>query len=380
MLKYRRSTHSPEKLNAAGAVKLGTNTNVFELPTDNPIEEIVLTVCFTVGTALTLLGVDNILNIAKRIQVLTNNGKTTPRWDTSGIGALELVANEGMNLDRATLEALRISQLATVAAGANIRVSYRLPMVHPGVVEPLRTRMLYPVHTHKEVPRLVVDFSSLAEMASAGTITAMVASVQVIAKVMPAEVTAAVMNRGGFIDADVVESSVNFGVGAIQEARIPIQLTGSYTGLLLRLYKGGATISRDVIDEVTTPGAETIWSLITNLETLSQFRMRELQTENDWTKTANVLSLTTSPGFGGVVAANTSFVPSGSVMLDFLSLGLDARELGSVLDVNPQALATPTTKMELVGKPANTVTNGHTVFVIGRRLYGDLAEFKKLAI
>lgn len=380
MLPIRRFTYTPEKFNAAAAAKLGSVGNVWELPSDNPIEEIRVTCCLTVNAQLTTVQPDSILNLCKRIQVVSNNGKTIPRWDTSGIGALEFVSQQGLNLDRSTLEAIRLSQGATIAASSQIRLTYRLPMVHPLVEEPLRTRMLFPVHTHAQDAKLILDFAALAEFASAGSVTAMVVTVQVVTKQMPQEITQAILAKGGFIEQDVIETAYNLGVGVSGDVALALPLTGSYTGCLFRMYKGGATITRDVIDENTTFGGETIWRLETNQETRSQWRWRELQVANDESKVANVLSQTSSPGFGGVVAANTFFLPSSSVYLDFLSDGMEARELGSVLDVNPQALATPTSKMEVKGRVSNTATNGHVVNIIGHRLFGDLSSWKKFDV
>lgn len=380
MLPIRRFSYTPEKFNAAAAAKLGTVGNVFELPSDNPIEEIRVTCCLTVNAQLTLTGVDNILNLLKRIQVVTNNGKTVPRWDTTGIGALEYVSQVGLNLDKPTLEAIRQSMGATIAASSQIRMTYRLPMVHPLVEEPLRTRMLLPVHTHAQDAKLILDISSLAEMASAGSVTALVITVQVVSKKMPVDVTQAILSKGGFIEQDTIETANNIGVGVSGDVAIALGLTGSYTGVLFRHYKGGAAYTRDVPDETTTFGGETLWKLETNQETLMQWRWRELQAANDESKTHNVLSQTSSPSFGGAVAANTFFVPASSVFLDFLSDGLEARELGSVLDCNPAALATPSSKMEFKGRVANTATNGHVINVVGHRLFGDLSAWKKLSV
>ena len=164
-------------------------------------------------------------------------------------------------------------------------------------------------------------------------------------------------------------------MGVSGEQRISIPAPGSYLNLNLRSYKGGASITRDVLDAVTTLGSETKWILTSGGVTEQEFRFKHIQTANEFSRPTNALSNTSSPVIGGAVATNTAYRPAASIMLDFMGDGLnDANELGSALDLNlPQRSGL---KMELVGSVASAATNGHVLYIGGHRLYGDLSRWQ----
>jgi hypothetical protein len=190
--------------------------------------------------------------------------------------------------------------------------------------------------------------------------------------------TSAIQKAGGFINFDLLERSYNVGVGVSGQQRFPISTPGSYAGLLMRTYKGGASVTRDVIDQVVTAGSETLWDIESGGVIQRQWRMRTVQTINDWSRVANSSNQTYSPNFAGAVAGSTSFQPASSIYLDFLGDGIggDANELGSVLDCN-----LPTKSgllMELVGSVASAATNGHVIYLMGHRWYGDLSKWQAI--
>lgn len=374
MLKKRNQFFNPPTMQ--GITVQGT-PQTFEIPNTQPIEEITVLVSGTVGgTALTLTGVDNILSLVKRIVLSVNDGvQPRSQVDFSGVGLLEYASQVGLNLDRSTLETVRLSKGATVAANMGFRIGYRIPIVHPMVTEPLRTRMLLPCHTWAQAPQLRLEFANAAEMYSAGALTGLTVEVIVKYRVMPADLTKSIIGGGGFIPSDLIETPYTIATGVGGEQRFPIVTPGQYMNAMIRTYLGGATVTRDVIDQVTTVGSESRWRIESGLAVLTEFRMKHLQTENDQSRVANVLSQTSSPNFSGAVAANTSWQPAASVLLDFMTDGLDsADELGSLLDCNiaPQAGL----KMELVGNVANVATNGSTIYIGGHRLFGDLKKWQ----
>lgn len=368
--------------NLQGVGVLGTKVPV-PLTRTWPIEEILVIVSGTVsGTALTLTGADNILGIVKNFELAVND-LSGPKTivNASGIGLLEYVSQTGLSLDRATLAAVALSQGATVAANMQFRITYRIPLVHPQISEPLRTRSLLPCHTWNQDLNLNITFEQAANMYSAGSITGLATEVVVIRREMSQALTDKIIATGGFIGFDLIETNYPVAVGAgagIQRFKIPTP--GTYFGLMLRTYKGAATVVRDVIDQVTTFGSETLWGIESGGTNIRSFRMKTLQIINDFSRCANGVNQTYSPNFGGAVAANTSFQPASSVYVDFLGdgVGESANELGSTLDAN---LPTKTGLLiELVGAVSAPVTNGHQLYMLGHRCYGDLSKWQAIDV
>ncbi len=374
MLPQRLESVLPNNLQGTGV--LGTKVPV-TLNRTWPIEEILVICTVTVNAQLTLTGADNILGLVKLFDLQVNDN-TQPRSivQASGIGLLEYASQVGLNLDRATLAAVSLSQGSTVAASMTYRLMYRIPMVHPQIAEPLRTRMLLPCHTWDQDLTLNITFEAGANMFSAGSLSALQTEVILVRRQMDVATTKKIQDTGGFINFDLIESNYAVPVGSSADLRLRVPTPGSYLGLLMRTYKGAATVVRDVIDQTTTPGAETLWDLETGGVTFRQWRMKTLQNINDLSRVANGVNQTYSPNFAGAVAANTSFQPASSVYLDFLGdgVGESANELGSVLDCN-----LPTKSgllMEIVGKVSAPVTNGHQIYLLGHRLYGDLGKYQ----
>lgn len=384
MLLPRRSeiiNYAP--LQAASAALLGTSQPV-PLNQTNPIEELQVTLLATVGTQLTFnvaknttAIIDNILGLLKQVTLLASDGKD-PRSvvRVSGAGLLEYAAQVGLNLPRATLAAIILNQAATVAASLQFRIVYRIPLVHPMIGETLRTRCLFPAHRLPQKPVLQLDFANLADFTTAGTLTALIAEVRVIYRQMPDTVDAQIMATGGYIPMDLIETPFPINLGSAGPMDFDIPLGGQYTGLLLRTYQGNTTISRDVLDGTTTQGLETRWSLRQGNTSQEEFRFRNQQDINDYSRPANSATQSSSPNFAGAIAANTNFQPASSIYLDFLTDGLEtATELGSLLDANTPANSGLKLQIHSENVAAN-VTVSHTLSMVGHRLFNDLSAFK----
>lgn len=382
MLPQRLETLTPGSLNLSGQALLGTTVPI-TINRTWPIEEIGIMVTVTVGgTALTLTGPDNILGILKNVELDINDG-VQPRAvvNASGMSLLEYAPQVGINLDRATLATLALSQGTTIAANQMFRLYYRVPIVHPAIAEPLRTRMLMPCHTWAQDLSLKLQFEQAVNMYSAGTISAITTEIILIRRQMDAATTAAIIKTGGFIPFDLFETGYAVPATQAGQVRLKINAPGSYAGLLMRYYKNGtlgsATGTRDVLDQVTTLGAETLWDIESGGVTFRQWRNKTLQTLNDFSRTANGVNQTYSPNFAGALAASSSFQPASSVYLDFLadSLGSDANELGSLLDLNlPQQSGL---LMEIVGN-VQSLTSGSGIYLLGHRWYGDLSKWQAI--
>ena len=99
---------------------------------------------------------------------------------------------------------------------------------------------------------------------------------------------------------------------------------------------------------------------------------------NDMQNPRNTITQSSSPMFGGGVLTNTNFQAAASTMLDFLGDGTSQDsndELGSLLNCNLSS----TLKMEFIGQPASVATNGSTIYVMGRRHFGDLSRWKTVS-
>jgi hypothetical protein len=351
-----------------------------------PIEEIHFYVDVTCGaTGPTLSGVDNVMGIVKRFQLNIDDGvQRRTVVDASGIGMLEYVSQVAGNLDSATLEVIRLAQGSSIANNQKFRICYRIPLVNPMIGEPLRSQMLLPVNNYAQDPVLLVDFESSANMCSAGSFSVVAAHYVLIRREVSEgfnDKLLAIEKAGGigYVPFDLLENPFSVPLSSAAQIRIPIPTPGMYQNLLFRQYLGGATVTRDVIDQTTTLGSETEWRLESGNVPKRLWRWKHLQTMNQWSRPLNVLSQTSSPAIGGSVASGTSYQPASSVMIDFLSDGLTgdtATELGSLLDCNLPAKAG--LKMEVIGTPASVATNASVIYVMGHRLFGDLAKFQKV--
>lgn len=416
MLPQRKNFFTPSQFAIASAGVLGTNQK-YALDRTWPIEEIILHVDVTLGAAgatprtgsTAQIGLDALLGVVKRVNLTINDG-VQPRSivDFSGVGLLEYAHKVGLNIDAATLEAIRLWQLQVVYPNnLKLRYSIRIPLVHPLITEPLRTRCLLPVHIFPQDPILSLDFESSSNMISAGAVSAVVVTVDLIRREMSQQTTKDILANGGFIASDLIETPFSVGTGISGEQRFPVPLSGKYLNLLFRQYLGGATVSRSELDQVTTYGNESKWRLESGGVAIRDWRWQQIRVINQWSQVLNGCSqsgllvpgstapfwvaassagaVTTampvqipSPSIEGFLnndAAATplqtgTFRPASSCLLDFLTDGLDsANELGSVLDCDFPAQSG--LKMEVVGPVASVATAASTFFMGGHRLYGN---------
>lgn len=366
---------------------LGQTGVTFNLDQTKPIEEIIVGVTFQVaGGVLTLTGLDNILGIIKKIRVDRPSGVQSPAGtkvvDYRGIGLLELCTNLGLNLDAGTLGAIILSNGTTIAANQWVRINYRIPLVHPRVGEPIRERQCLPVHTFADPAVLTLDFEQAANMyttATAGVITNMAVEVKLLRREPNAAHTAAVLAAGGYMPVDIIEAPFQIGTGITAEQRISIPQAGKYLSTQLCFYAGGASITRGLPDANTTPGSETKWTLQIGGTPRDEFLINHLSIINDFSRPRNSQLQATSPASGLPVTAGTSYPVPASVLIDYLTDGIGggqqaANEFGSVLDGDAAKAASKL--IELVFTPSNAATNGHTIYVGGFRVWGDLTPYQ----
>lgn len=422
-LEQRVTPFTPPQFNLSTNTILGTIAR-WQIERTWPIEEILVQVNFTVTTALapTPRGnaalttpdiFDNIMQLVSRI-TLSVNDRSQPRnvIDVSGVGLLEHVSQSGFNLDTATLELLGSSQAngaPNIPTGA-YTLTYRIPMVFPGIGEPLRTRMYLPVHKMLQDPILSLQFNTLAGMGfTAGAIGAVFVDTVLIRR-LPTAASEQLLastndpdnpNPYGYIDFDIIETPYSIAPGIGTEQRFALPIPGNYIALTCRQYLGGAAISRNVIDNSgigsttgTGFGAESLWRLESGQIVIRNWKWKHLRTINDYSRPqvgngfaafvaaasagSPTSALNINPNFPDVRIASTNFRSAGSTQLNFLTDGLSGdsgNELGSLLDCN-----TPNNnglKMELIGTPANVATNASYLYVVGHRLFGGIGRWQK---
>jgi hypothetical protein len=392
-------------------------TQKFQIDRSYPLEEIRIHVNFTVNTGgLTLVTspsttdqFDSLLTLIQHVNLSVNDGKQ-PRSvvDCDGVALLEYQLATGVNVDRATGEVMAYSQTASLPAG-NYRMTYRIPIVETWIGEPLRTQMYLPVHTYPQDPVLTLQFQNAANIYSAGNINFVGAEVQLIRRVPTAASEKYVQsklasNPNGYIDFDLIETQFAVPVGTSSEIRLALPVPGQYATLLCRHYLGGSSITRKEIDNGATGtsfGTENRWRLESAQVTIREWRWKHLLSELQMNQpcvamlnpavfvaAASAGSPTTNlqtvqPIFGrmsGGIPSGSGFDYANSVLLNFLTDGMsgdDAVELGSLLDCNTPAQAG--LKMEIIGTPTNVSTNASYLKVLGRRYFGNLANWQKLA-
>jgi hypothetical protein len=388
----------PPQFALASAGCLGTTQKV-ALDRTYPIDHIELTVDFTVGTALTLApasaqsndALDNILTLIQHVNLSINDGGIIRSVvDCSGVRLLEYASLTGLNLDASTLNLVAASQTTTLATNSSYTLTYFIPCAEIMVADPLRSRLALPVHNYKQDPILTLSFQTLANIASAGTITNFSVGVGLVRKVITAQSEAILQKTAGtrpdgYVDWDLIETPFGVAPGITGEQRFPLPLTGAYANLLISSYLGGTNITRNVLDftgigDTIAHGfsAEQRWRIESGLNVKKEWRMKDLRAMNDRSRPLNGTSQTTSPTIGGALLASTNFRSAGSVLHDFLRDGISgdpADGLGSVLDCNLGA----SLKMEIIGSVASVATNGSTLSVMGRRLFGDLSRWQTIS-
>jgi hypothetical protein len=412
MLLNRLNFFQPQAFNVASSGIWGTTQKV-TIDRSWPLEEIVLIVnaklnstALTKTAATTVNLLDGIAGAIKRVNLSVNDpiaGRPRTVVDFSGAGLLEYAQLTGLNLDTATLEAIRThNTTAGIAASSQIQITYRIPLVHPLIADPLRTRMLLPVHLYQQDPVLTVDFASSASGTEIGTggsplfDTAVSSSCELLLlrRNISASLDAQIQKTGGYIESDLLEFPFTFGVGVSGEQRVPLNLPGYYLNVLQRQYLGGTNFTRAEIDQTTTLGSESRWRLETGGSVIREWRWKHLRKINEWSQpraglnstitfvaptSAGSPTVALNPGFfpgSGAATSTNLYFPAATTMLDFLTDGLDsANELGSVLDCYTPA--SRGLKMEIIGPIASVSSNSSVLYVGGHRITSpDISQWQ----
>lgn len=352
-LKPRKTYLTNSSLTPGTTALLGTTTKL-TIDRTWPLEEIWVGFWHTnAGTIPTQAGVDGFRAALVRATLTVNDG-IQPRnvVDYSGVGLIEYALNTAGNVDRATLENKRVH-----TASVTQRVWYRIPLVHPGIVGPLRTRMLLDVNNHPQDPVLSLQWAAAASIYSANAPSAVGADVVLCRREMTPLVNKTIRDDGGFIPFDLIETSQT--VATASEYRFQVPTPGQYAGLLMRGYDQNT--SRASIHDITA-GSEGRVRLESGGVVIADWRDHYLAAINEATEAFD---------HDNATAAATARFP-GLYFLDFLTDGIvDADELGSLLDCNLPAASG--LKMEIIGTTRNASSVLH---VGGHRYFGDLSRYQ----
>lgn len=389
----------PANLNPGDASLLGKTVRV-NIDRTWPISHIIARVSFTTGTALTLFPAtaqtpdqyDNILQLVQHINLSVNpggGGNARTVVDCAGVRLLEYNALTGVNLDAPTLDLIQLSQSNTLPAASSWQLTYNIPCSEAMVAEPLRSRLLLPVHRYTQDPVLTLTFQSLANIASAGAILVLGVEIELVRSMVTAQSEAILQkipgpDGTGYIQWDLIEQP--FAVANLAaEQKFPLALGAAYINLLCSQYLGGTNVTRNPIDASGIGdtvahgfGNETLWRMETGLVPDRFWTWKGQALKNQMASPRNNVTQSSSPFFGGPVMTNTNFQSPSCVLFDFLRGGVTndpGSELGSVLDCNLSG----SLKKEIIGACATAATNPSSLNVMGRRFFNDLSAWQNLS-
>jgi hypothetical protein len=382
------------------------------IPRSWALEEIFITVQFTSKAAITTQFAYGLLNALRRVSLEINDG-IQPRTpvNVTGPGLLQLISHEGIGLDRSTLSVMGQLGQGFLANTGVYRITYRIPLVHPAITGGLRAKCLLPVHLFPQDPILVLDFAPAAEICSAVADPFSAAAVEVwtFRRDFPRRFAQYIndQTKGNpiqwFIRSDIQETIYPLSTSLTSsEQRFEIPKPGQYSSLLMHMLKGNAALTLADISASTAVGTETLWRIESAGTVFRQWRMKQAQTLNDYSRVTeqagifnlNVLTLDAlkltqtgtavitatnvmvpNTNWGGALALGYGVQDPHSVFHDFLTDGLtDVDELGSLLDCNPTALAG--LKMEIIGAVTTPANQASSVGLVGRRFYDDLSKYQ----
>ena len=387
-----------------------------DIPRSWPVEEILVVAQFTIAAAANTGSIAfGLLNALRRVQLeVTEPGGPRTVVNVTGPGLLQHISNEGLSLDRSTLQVMAATNQGFLKGTGVYRCVYRIPLVHPSITGALRPRMLLPVHLHPQNPQLVLEFASAAEMFSsvADPFTAANVEVHLIQRDMPRAYAQAINDEtkgspwNWFVRSDIQETIFPISVSQTNsEQRFAIPQPGQYSGLTIYMEKGNSTLTIDDISANTTVGQETLWRIESGGSVLRAWRNKILQARNDSSRAVQPLSefnlnvltaaspkLVTSAtavvsatavevmgaNFGGPGGTGLATQAPASIFHDFLTDGVtDSDELGSLLDCNAPTLSG--LKMEIVGNVTTPANQASNFKVVGRRSFGDLSRWQSVA-
>lgn len=309
---------------------------------------------------------DSLLNILKRITLnVTDGARTRNVIDCSGPGLIEY-ASKIRGLDLITSEAA----LLTAASTDNLewRIKYPIFFGHPQMNDPERSMFVLPCNRFTTNPLLTLYFATQADIDQDASPTFVVDDITFYIVINRLQIG---VDNWPIFDTELVEQVVSYPAsGSNQIFELPTP--GSYTGILIRGYKGVApTQTRDW--NIIVNGDYRIAVLGTNLRRAQPFM---IELENEQSKDSK--GFYHDPPAQAAQPFNGDSVDGGFGCLYFDFLAGDSgqgpchADFGSLLDTN--GLIKTGARAQIVGDIAGGT--GVQNKYLWHRIFGDLSTLK----
>lgn len=357
----------------------------FAVTREFPIESMFLLVSGTFSDAATD-SCEGVLGLIKRVQVTVSDGTRTRNViDTTGQCLIEFYKHTGGMLSRETTALLPspTTGAATPITGATFNFSIPIPFCLPNIDDPLGSALLLPADRFNNDIQVNIQLASVADLDLHATPTVALTGANLSTCL---QVNRRIIDRikWPILDTELFCQQADYAAtGANYQFEVPI--TGNYTGILLRTYRGlptsaaatDANVRGDISVVADYGGTDTYaahlngsrlagktedWDLRISGNVLRRFRLADIERENDYSE---------AHGF-----AVGDALP-GSYYLDFVadrigaSGGDPTSVLGSLLNAN-----IPLNSGTRIYLRQNIQQASCRVFYVFHRIFGNLAEFK----
>jgi hypothetical protein len=323
-----------------------------ELDRSNPIEALRIFVSFMTDVNAATINADGYLAaLVDRVEFSRNGvagrGKVLV-VDAAAVDIAQLNAHNNA-LDAATWSVANAAPTVDTA----YTVCFDVPIAHPQIDDPLFSHTLCPVHLDTANPTLKLTFPAQATADTNGTPTLkfryLNVEVHIVRREMTPDATKAVLDAGGFLEADIV--SREFTMAQAGPQRMKIESPGEYSQLLMTLFTS-STARGDVTDSSIKE-----WKLTQQGITRREFTIPGLRSLNDKSR---------------VHVGTTPF--ANQVLLDFLrdQSGAPDNNLGTLLNADIAENSGQETLIEFKGgsSTARIRTCGHRFLTpIGSRRF-----------
>lgn len=306
-------------------------------------------------------------NLLKRIQVTIADGARTRNCvDITGIGLAEYYRQIAGALPGIMATPPIDHPTGGTYAGNTSHYMWPIPFVLPNLSDPIASCLLLPAPRYNS--NIILNVQMAAALTDVFNYATNKPNLEV--KLTPVIIRRDVRDPNWtYLDSELTEMSISPTIGGSNQM-YELQIPGSYTGMLLRGYRG--TTARGDISMVTGYGTAAS-------ATFGEYSLRLLGNvirRNKWVQQAyeNDLSIfdvaRPSNLYGGTIDQAHA-----SMFWDFLNdhPGQEADHFGSVLDTNP--LMATGARLQLFLDCAAGLT-APSVQLVSHRIFGDLSSFK----
>ena len=355
----------------------------WEITREFPIEAIYLATTYqiTSNTAQpTSVGfpLDGPWNIYPRIQLqIADGGRTRHVVDCSGIGLMEYYRQIAGACPAG------YANERFLIPGTNAWSSYQYTMWHPipfslpNISDPIASCLCLPAPRYNSNLILSVQTTSAqTDWINAAGGTAVVLTVSAKPIIIRRDIRDP---NWVYLDTELAELPLTLASGT-KQSMFELQIPGSYTGLLMRGYRGTSTIARGDVSCASTgnlagggasvPGEYSL-RLLGNV--IRRFNWMDVQLENEqsiWSPSTGAQSISPANQW------TNNDLGASNIYLDFLNdkPGQIADHFGSVLDTNP--LMATGARLQMFVDTASGLVNTPQLKLVSHRIFGDLSTFK----